>query len=209
MINKLALLFPLVLPLLFLTECAKLEKDYPERDYYTFKVSNNLQNSPSVSGTVLEVRRFEISPGFGSREFVYRKGDLTYESDFYNQFFRPPSSLITEEVRKWLSQSGQFGYVVDSSNDAVASYILQGNVNELYGDFRSSNSPKAVIGIQFFLLDNLSNNPKIIFQNNYQREIVLSSNSPEELAKGWNVALEQILAAFQGDLKNVDLKASQ
>jgi hypothetical protein len=85
-------------------------------------------------------------------------------------------------------------------------YTLEGNVSELYGDFRSSNTPKAVLGIQFFLI---SKNSKILFQNNYREEIVLNSNSPQDLANGWNEALEQILTALAGDLKNVDFKASQ
>jgi len=195
-----------VLLFLTLTGCATLEKNYPERNYYILNVSNEGQNSPTVLGTVLEVRKFEMSPSFSTREFVYRKGDLSYESDFYNQFFRSPSSLITNEVRKWLSESGQFRYIVDSSNNVEPDYVLEGNVSELYGDFRATNEPKAVLGIQFFLTEETSTNPKIVFENNYSREVVLSSNSAQDLVKGWNEALQQILTALQGDLKNIDFK---
>jgi cholesterol transport system auxiliary component len=198
-----------VLLFLTLTGCATLEKNYPERNYYILNVSNKDQNPSPVSETVLEVRRFEISPSFANREFVYRNGDLSYVSDFYNQFFRPPSSLITEEVRKWLSESGQFKYVVDSSNSVEPNYVLEGNISELYGDFRATNEPKSVLGIQFFLTEETSANPKIVFQNNYRSEVVLSSNSPSELVKGWNEALQKILTALQGDIKNVDFKTPQ
>src|SRR5574341_1687118 len=199
-----------VLLFLTITGCATLEKNYPERTYYIFNISNEDKNLTPISGEgVLEIRRFEISPSFASREFVYRNGDLSYDTDFYNQFFRTPASLITEEVRKWLSESGQFKYVVDSSNNVDANHILEGNVSELYGDFRTPNTPKAVMGIQFFLTEETSTNPKIVFEKNYRREVVLSSNSPEELVKGWNEALEQILTALAGDLKNVDLKTTQ
>ena len=198
-----------VLLFLTLTGCATLEKNYPERNYYIFNISNEDKNLTPISGGVLEVRRFEISPSFSSREFVYRDGDLSYKSDFYNQFFRTPASLITNEVSKWLSESGQFKYVVDSSNNVEANYILEGNVSELYGDFRTPNTLKAVMGIQFFLIEETSTSPQIVFQNNYRREVVLSSNTPEELVKGWNEALEQILTALAGDLKNVDLKTPQ
>ncbi len=208
--QSILLLFSSWLLLFFiLTGCANLSKNYPERNYYILNVSNEGQNSPTVLGTVLEVRKFEISPSFSTREFVYRKGDLSYESDFYNQFFRPPSSLITEEVRKWLSESGQFKYVVDSSNNVEPDYVLEGNVSELYGDFRATNEAKAILGIQFFLTEETSTNPKIVFENNYRREVVLSSNSAGELVKGWNEALEQILTALAGDLRNVDFKPPQ
>ena len=203
-------LFPSwVLLFLTLTGCATLEKNYPERNYYILNVSNKDQNSPPVLGTVLEVRRFEISPSFASREFVYRNGDLSYKSDFYNQFFRPPGQLITEQVRKWLSESSRFKYVVDSSNNVEANYILEGNVSEVFGDLRTPNTLKAVMGIQFFLTEETSTNPKIVFENYYRREVVLSSNSAEELVKGWNKALEQILTDLQGDLRNVDFKTPQ
>ena len=207
MIKQSILLFPFwVLLFLILTGCATLEKNYPERNYYILSVSNNNHKSSSDSGTILEIRGFETSPSFGSREFVYKIGDLSYVSDFYNQFFRPPGQLITEQVRKWFSESGLFKNVVDPSNNVEPDYTLEGNVSELYGDFRSSNTPKAVLGIQFFLI---SKNSKILFQNNYREEIVLNSNSPQDLANGWNEALEQILTALAGDLKNVDFKASQ
>ncbi len=197
--------------MLFLTiiGCSVLNKNYPQRNYYILNVSNKDQNLSPVSGTVLEIRRFQISPAFAGTGFVYRKGDFNYESDFYNQFFRLPSLLITEEVRNWLSESGLFKYVVDSTNGVEADYILEGNINQLYGDFRAPNTPKAALGIQFVLIEEVSANPKIVFQNNYRREMALSSNSPEDLVKGWNEALQQILTALEKDLRAANFKAAQ
>ncbi len=117
--------------------------------------------------------------------------------------------LITEEVRNWLSESGLFKYVVDSTNGVEADYILEGNINQLYGDFRAPNTPKAALGIQFVLIEEVSANPKIVFQNNYRREMALSSNSPEDLVKGWNEALQQILTALEKDLRAANFKAAQ
>ncbi|MCI0455064.1 MAG: PqiC family protein [Candidatus Dadabacteria bacterium] len=207
--NASMLLYSLVMLSLILTGCATLEKNYPERNYYILNVSSHNQNTSPISEGILEVRRFEISPSFNTREFVYRKGDLSYESDFYNQFFRPPSSLITEEVRKWVSESGPFRYVVDPSNNVEPNYILEGNINELYGDFRTPDTPKSVMAVQFFLLEGGYTNPRIVFQSNYRREVVLGSNSPDDLVKGWNDALEQILTSLESDLRNADLKASK
>lgn len=192
-----------------ITGCSGLNKNYPERNYYVLNVSNKDQNLSPVSGTILEVRRFQISPSFADSGFVYQKGDLSYESDFYNQFFRPPSLLITEETRMWLSESGLFKYVVDPTNAMGPDYILAGNINELYGDYRTPNVPKAVMGIQFFLMDETSTNPKIVLHNNYRREVILSNSSPKALVKGWSDALEQILTDLEGDLKKLNLTKSQ
>jgi len=189
---------------LFLTlmGCTTLNKNYPERNYYILNVSGQQRKLSPAPVTVLGVPRIDISPSFAGTEFVYRKGDLSYESDFYNQFFRPPASLITEESRKWLSESGLFKYVVDATY-GQPNYVLEGNVNELYGDFRAHDTPKAVLGIQFFMIDETSTNPTIIFQNNYQREVAISSKSPAELVKGWNEALQQIMTALEEDLSKV------
>ncbi|HSE83385.1 MAG TPA: hypothetical protein VLB01_02410 [Thermodesulfobacteriota bacterium] len=114
-----------------LTGCAKIERSYPERNYYILNVSNTDLNSSPASEGVLEIRRLTISPTFTTREFFYRKGNLSYVSDFYNQFFRPPVMLITEETRKWLSESGLFKYVLDSSNSTRPDYVLEGWNNAL------------------------------------------------------------------------------
>ncbi len=188
--------------------CAKLEKNYPQRNYYILSALNERQNSPPISGSVLEIPRLKISPSFSGREFVYRKSDLIYESDFYNQFFKSPSSLITDEVFNWFSESGNFKHVVDSSYDVDVNHTLQGNVAELYGDFRVSASPKAVLGMQFLLTDS-SLTPRIIFQNNYRKEISLETNSPKSLVKGWNEALKQILTELEYDMRKATLRAER
>ena len=199
--------FPLfIVVILGLSACAKLQRSYPERNYYILSVAdNNNPNKQAVYSATLEVDRLQISPSFSGREFVYRKGELSYESDFYNQFFRAPVLLITDEVIKYLSRSGPFRHVVDSTANLNTDFTLQGNVSELYGDFRARRAPKAVLAIQFFLIDDRPTNPVIVFQNNYRREIALSSNSPSILVEGWNEALEQILAALQEDLRKVSI----
>jgi hypothetical protein len=109
--------------------CSGLSKNYPVRNYYLLSVSNKDQNLSPVSGTVLEIGRFQISASFAGSGFVYRKGYLSYESDFYNQSFGSPGLLITKEVGKCLSESGLFKYVVDSTSEVEFNYILEDNVN--------------------------------------------------------------------------------
>ena len=86
---------------------------------------------------------------------------------------------------------------------------MEGNVNELYGDYRASGTPKAVLGIQFFLIDETYSNSRIIFQKNYHGEVALKNNSPETLVEGWNNALGQILTDLKEDLMKLNLTKSQ
>lgn len=204
--SKSSLIFFTMVLFLILTGCAKqLAKNYPERSYYILNVPQSDKDLSPTSGLVLEIKRFQISPGFAGKEFVYRTGNHSYVSDFYNQFFRPPVLLIREQVNRWLSESRGFSYVVESSNNVEPDYILEGNVKGLYGDFRKNNPPKAVLEIQFFLIGGLSDQPRIISRNNYRKEVNLSSNSPDKLVEGWNEALSQILMALHDDFNKLDL----
>ncbi|MCI0482912.1 MAG: hypothetical protein L0213_15145, partial [Candidatus Dadabacteria bacterium] len=145
------------------------------------------------------------SPGSDGKEFIYRTGELSYESDFYNQFFRPPGAMLTELTGRWLIDAGLFQEVFGSVTQADANYFIEGNVVRLYGDFRSS--PKAVMEIQFLLLkyttdSSYDDNTKIVLGKNYSSEIPIGSATPRDLMQGWNTALGEILNAFLEDLKN-------
>jgi hypothetical protein len=160
----------------------------------------------SPSDAVLRIRRFRVSPGFEGKGFVYRKGNLNYASDFYNEFFISPASMIAEEVDKWLKESGLFKYVTSSSSPVEPTMELEGVISALYGDYRETEVPKAVLEIQFFLVRNASSRPVIVFQKTYHEESLIKGNSPDTLVEGWNLALEHILTKFETNLKSLDLK---
>ncbi len=181
--------------------CVNLERSYPEKRYFILDVSRDKNVSSPDTGTVLKVRRFRISSRYEGKGFVYRLKDLNYESDFYNEFFISPASLLTEEIRKWVAGSGLFQHVVDPSSYMDPNYVLEGAVTSLYGDYGVSTAPKAILEMQFFLLQETAASPKIIFQSQYHKEEPLKGNTPDALVKSWNKALNQILTEFETDLK--------
>ena len=181
--------------------CVNLEKSYPEKRYFIMDASRGEDISSSDTDAALTVRRFRVSPKYEGRGLVYRLEELSYESDFYNEFFISPASMFTEEIRKRLAGSGLFKHVVDPSSLLDSTYILEGAVTALYGDYRVNTAPKAVMEIQFFLLHETDSSPKIIFQSQYHKEEPLNDNTPDALVKSWNEALNQILTEFESDLK--------
>jgi cholesterol transport system auxiliary component len=193
--------------ILLIAGCTGLSKSYPERKYYMFEVPRVTEKLPPVKGAIAEVYRFNASPGSEGKEFIYRTGDLNYESDFYNQFFRPPGAMLTELTISWLNDAGLFADVVGSVSQANPNYYIEANVVRLYGDYRSS--PKAVMQIQFVLLkyttdSTYEDNTEIIFGKTYTSKIPMASKTPDDLMKGWNSALGDILNAFLADMqKNV------
>ena len=185
----------------FVTGCINLEKDFPEKRFFILDASRNEDISSSDTEKVLTVRRFRVSPRYEGKGLVYRLKELSYESDYYNEFFILPASMFTEEIRKRLAGSGLFKHVLDPSSLLDSTYILEGAVTALYGDYRVSTAPKAVMEIQFFLLHETDSNPKIIFQSQYLKEEPFKNNTPDALVKSWNAVFNQILTEFETDLK--------
>ena len=186
--------------------CAGIEKSYPDKRYFVLEASRNPSSASPTGNETLEVSNIRISPRYADRSFIYRISESGYESDFYNQFLVSPSSLITEEVRKALTGSQVFKYVISPTNQSQPSYVLEGTVNALYGDFRNPNSPRAVLEMEFFLTSEIPGNPGILMQRRYAKSLPLTGRTPEALIKGWNEALEEILNSLVTDLKAIVLK---
>src|SRR4029434_6205869 len=185
--------------------CVGIEKSYPDKRYFVLEVSANPSPANPTANETLEVTNIRISPRYADKSFVYRTSEAGYESDFYNQFLVSPAALITEELRKGLTGSQVFKYVIGSSNQSQPSYVLEGTVNALYGDFRNVNSPRAVLEMEFFLTSEIPGKPGILMQKRYAKSLPLTGRSPEALIKGWNQALEEILTALVADLKAATL----
>ncbi len=181
--------------------CVNLERSYIEKHYFVLDSSPAEDISSPDTGKVITVRRLRVSPKYEGKGLVYRLKELSYETDFYNEFFISPVSMFTEEIRKRLAGSGLFKHVVDPSSLLDSTYILEGAVTALYGDYRVSTAPKAVMEIQFFLLRETDVSPEIILQRQYHKEEPLTGNTPDALVNSWNSTLNQILTEFETDLK--------
>ena len=191
-----------IFTLLFLSiGCINLERSYIEKHYFVLDSFPAENTSPPDTGKVLAVRRLRVSPKYEGKGLVYRLKELSYESDFYNEFFISPASMFTEEIRKRLAGSGLFKHVVDPSSLLDSTYILEGAVTALYGDYRVSTAPKAVMEIQFLILQETAGSPEIVLQRQYHKEEPLNGSTPDALVKSWNTALNQILTEFENDLK--------
>ena len=187
----------------FLTGCFNFNKSYPEKRFYVLNAKRSEGLSLPKSDEVLRIRRFRVSPRFEGKGFVYRKGNFNYASDFYNEFFISPASMIAEEVDKWLKGSGMFQHVTGSSSPVDPTVELEGVISALYGDYRNTEVPKAVLEIQFFLVGDVSSQPVIVFQKTYHEEALIKGNSPDSLVAGWNLAMEHILNQLETDLKDL------
>jgi cholesterol transport system auxiliary component len=177
-----------------------------ERHYYVLDPAREAKtaSTPAAQGgkTVLKIRQFTVSPGFESREFVYKVGDQRFESDYYNLLFMQPGPALTQATRAWLTASGLFGNVIEATSQVEETHALEGNLVALYGDY-TTGKPQAVVEIQFFLLRETKGNYAVAFQKNYRVQIPLDNGTPPDLASGLQKGLGAILAGLESDLRGV------
>ena len=165
----------------------------------------NARRAPStVAGdrqSIVEVRRFTIDPAFSAKGLTYRKSEFEYESDFYNESLIATDAMVTEKVRNWLSAAGLSRRVLDPGSYMDPTYVLEGNVVGLYGDFRNNASPKAVMEIRVFLLDmKTSADPAIVFGKTYNSSAALESKGAGGVIGALDRCLVEILTDLEEDL---------
>ena len=162
-------------------------------------------NRPPGSGATnrpatLRVSHLQVGAPFESRSFVYRLEELNYEADFYHEFLVAPRALFTEQVHRWFSGSPLYRAVFDPATKSEATHGLSGRVSALYGDFRDKAAPKAVLAMEFFLVNEKAGPEDILWHGSYRQEVEIESRRPGTLAQGWSTALARILTALEQDL---------
>ena len=189
-----------------LTGCLSLNKPAAEKRYFSLMVNRPETAPPDPKGLVLRISPFNISPVYAGKSLVYRDKNLEYQSDFYNEFLVDPGPMIRTQVGLWLTDAGLFHLVLGNYSKIMPDVLLEGSVASLYGDYRDINRPKAVLEIQFFLIDDTKPKSRVLLQKQLRREIPVMTMSPEDLVNGWNEALRQVLTDFEEALRQTDLK---
>ena len=191
----------------FVSGCVSIEKSYPDRRYFVLDLRHSSGTKSSAGNGTLQIAPVRISPRYADRNFIYRRSETRYETDYYNQFLVSPGVLVSEEVRRELSDSGIFQYVIGPAQPLVPTHTLDASVISFYGDFRDVAAPKAVIEMEFFLSRESPGNVAVLFHNQYQRMVAVDRRTPEALVQGWNQALQGILSSLVNDMKSVELQA--
>ncbi|MFW5497990.1 MULTISPECIES: ABC-type transport auxiliary lipoprotein family protein [unclassified Maridesulfovibrio] len=180
--------------------CVKLERPSLDRKYYTLDVVRGDKQKNDIKAVKnLIVRRIKISPRYEDRDLVYKVGENTFEADYYNSFFIPPAALITQDLRLWMGESGVFANVLGTESLGTGELLLEGVVNSIYGDY-SGPEPKAVIKMQFILLNNSNPDLPIVYSRDFSRNVVIGSRGPAALVKAMNKGLTYIFGELEKDL---------
>jgi uncharacterized lipoprotein YmbA len=198
--------------------CGSLKRPYPEKTLHAIHISElsgaTTGASPAAAPTtlpsklVLRVDRVNCAEPFDATTFIYQIGDSTYESDYYNGFVAPPSRLLTGEIAGYLARSSLYSTVFSGDSTADYQLRLETNVTSLCGDYRNESSPKAVVAVRFFLIDQSHGRYVVVFDKSYSQSTPISDKGPDALIKAWEAGWTQILSQLSGDLRAVSVPTS-
>jgi hypothetical protein len=156
---------------------------------------------------VLDIRNVQIAAPFEGRSFVYRTGEFSYVRDSYAEFLEPPTEELMAPMRGWLRGNGDFSAVVEAGSALKPDTLVEVSVSQLFGDFRQPERPAAILTMRFVFFDAANGVPeKAIFQQEYSRNIPLSTPTAAGLMEGWERALSEILAQVSSDFRHLTNK---
>jgi cholesterol transport system auxiliary component len=173
-----------------------LSRPAPVKQTYLIQVQPTMQKSTAPRPAALKIGTVQVAAAFRGRSLVYRLNDLTFESDFYNEYFVSPGAMITEATGTWLAAAGIFREVFPAGANTSGDYVLEGFVSEFYADDRDKSRPAAVIAAKFFLIDNSTLSGVPVWQTELTQRVPMSSRSAEQVAAALNAGL----IAMLGDL---------
>ena len=185
-----------------------LAKDPPVKQRYLFDVviPTNAGDPSRAQHPVLLVEQVHAASPYNGRPFVYRTGDNTHETDFFNEFLISAADQLSQITRRWLQDAGVFPVVVSLDSAITADLWLTIDITELRGDFRDLQQPSAVLAIRASLIDGVSNGGErqVRLQNNYAATVPIAGTDPDLLVAGWNEAIARVLSALSEDLERTN-----
>ncbi len=187
----------------FLPGCVQFQQGYPDIRTYSLEVNEPKHVTSAASPVAVHLKAFGATSQCQDRFFVYRTGAMLYESDFYNQLAASPARMIEDLTQNYLQGSPVVRFVLKSGFASHAHYEIQGQVIEMYGDYRQAKEPKAVLVLEFTVSDVSGEKTQVLWQKRYQQSIPIKRPVPEALAEGWSRGLGEIEAVFESDFKEV------
>jgi len=191
--RRLRCLAPVVagLALAMLTAGCSLSREAPVKNTYLL--------DPRLPAATVRIGNVNVASPYRDRAFVYRTGDLQYESDFYHEFFIAPASMIAQSTVKALEASRLFARVVPSgSAPEEGDFVLEAFVSDLYADARGKPA-QAVVGVSFYLT-RTTYPASVVWSKSYVERTPLGASTPDALAVAWNESLGRVYAQLVRDL---------
>lgn len=171
-----------------------------EKHFFTINPERLPGDGNTFTALTAKVHRFQISPGYAGREIVYHYPEGRVQSDYYHNYFIAPDEMLTTSLYGWLNRSGLFKHTISPGSLAPSDISIEGVINGLYGDY-SDGSPKAVVRMQFFVLDETRSGTPILFNRDYERTINVMNDEVATMIAAMEQGCREIFESFEADMR--------
>jgi hypothetical protein len=109
--------------------------------------------------------------------------------------------MLTHAVATWIRRLGAFSAVLTGGSQMVPTHALEGEVVEIYGDYRVPERPVAVLALDLRLLHPVSGAMTAVrWQRTERREAPMDRAGADELVAAWNTALAEICRSLAAEM---------
>lgn len=150
---------------------------------------------------VLSVGRPRVSPLFDRKNFVYRTGADTFESDPFHEWLAAPGEVIRQTLIDRLDAASPFRDVQRGSVTG-AEWLLEMEVDRLYAD-RRERAAAAVLAGRFRLVDLRATRPRRALELRFDEREPAASGDAQALVDAWARALGRALDVLDARLDAV------
>jgi uncharacterized lipoprotein YmbA len=193
--------FPLVISAALFIGACSIGKPIPTPTTYSIDPASAVADAGAPAHPErLRVGRVQVAAPYDRPALVYRLTTVRYASDPYHAFLAEPGPMLGNRIAAWLDQAGLFKAVAGPGSTPPASLVLEATVTELYGDFQRNAEPAAVMAIRITIVDQVSVRPQVTYERTISRRIPLANTTPEDLVRGYDTALAEILSQLATDL---------
>jgi cholesterol transport system auxiliary component len=195
---------PALLFVVLLAGCSALQRESPVRQTFLLDPPAPAAVARSQPST-LRVGRIDVAAPFRSRNFVYRTGELNYETDFYVEFLVPPAAMLAEQTARGLEHAKAFAQVSTPGSGTDAQWVLDGFATSIYADYRDKAKPAAQLDISYYLTSATGTQQTPAWSREYRERVPMREASAQAYAEALNHAFGEILAQLSRDLASATL----
>jgi|KBSMisStandDraft_5_1062788.scaffolds.fasta_scaffold1059028_2 cholesterol transport system auxiliary component len=187
-----------------LTACSGISRPQPVRQTFLLEPKQPPAVAQSQTGA-LRVGVVNVAAPFRGKAFVYRLGELRFETDFYVEFLVPPAAMLTEQTARALVSAKPFTRIAGAGAAADADWVLDGFASALYADTRDAGKPIAALTITYYLTSATGGEQTPVWTHEYTRRAPMRDGSEVAYADALNTAFGEIVAELAQDLAKVAL----
>ena len=180
----------LIILSLALTAC--VSNTYLAKQQYMLQAHNPVIIATKPVDANLTVEPMLASPPYDNVQFIYRLKNSEYRNDYYHIFMTEPTTQTTAALAQFLQNANLFLNVNSADMTLPANYDLKTQLTALYADYTDHTHPKAVMEIQFILLEG----NQIVLHTLLTAYSPLATKSTTALISAWNKDLTIILTKF-------------